>query len=54
MNYGVYDQIAWDYSERNGRNVNLKITFNLGYGKETRSTTPSVNKSIESALMTRD
>ena len=51
MNYGCYNQNSWSYSENNGRCVNLKLTYNIGYGKKTDKGEINIDKSINNALL---
>lgn len=51
MDYGCYNQNSWSYSESNGRCVNLKLTYNFGYGKKTERGEINIDKSINNALL---
>ncbi|MDD7273734.1 MAG: hypothetical protein SOZ07_05405 [Prevotella sp.] len=51
MNYGYYNQNSWSYSESDGRCVNLKLTYNMGYGKKTEQGEINIDKSINNALL---
>lgn len=51
MNYGCYKQDNWSYSESNGRCINLKLTYNIGYGKKTEKGEINIDKSINNALL---
>lgn len=51
MNYGSYNQNSWSYSESDGRCVNLKLTYNIGYGKKTEKGESNIDKSINNALL---
>ena len=51
MDYGCYQRDTWNYDEPNGCNLNLKITYNMGYGKKAERSDTEINKKINSAIM---
>lgn len=51
MDYGCYDQDIWTFSESNGCNVALKLTYSFSYGKKTKRGDVTVDKSIQDAIL---
>jgi hypothetical protein len=51
MDYGCYRRDIWNYGEADGRNVNLTVTYSLGYGKKSERGDTDINKHINSAIM---
>ena len=51
MNYGCYCRDTWEYSENDGRNINLTVTYSLGYGKKSKLGEIDIDKRINSAIM---
>jgi hypothetical protein len=51
MDYGCYQRNTWNYDEPKGCNLNLKITYNMGYGKKAERGDTEINKNINSAIM---
>ena len=51
MDYGHYNRNSWQYNEPKGRNINLKITYSIGYGKTKERGDMELNKNINSAII---
>lgn len=51
MDYGCYRRNAWNYNEPDGRLINLKLTYSIGYGKKQEIGNTDIDKSINSAIM---
>lgn len=51
MDYGSYQKSEWSFSESNGRCLNLRLTYNLGYGKETEKGDVNINRTINNAIL---
>lgn len=51
MDYGYYHRDTWNYNETDGRNINLTITYSLGYGKKSERGDTDIDKRINSAIM---
>lgn len=51
MNYGCYNQDTRTFSEPNGCNVELKLTYSLSYGKKTKRGDITVDKSTKDAIL---
>ena len=51
MDYGHYNRDSWLYNEPNGRVINLKITYSIGYGKTKQRGEMELNKNINSAII---
>ena len=51
MDYGCYRRDTWNYSESDGRNLNLKLTYNFGYGKKQERGNTEIDKRLNSAIM---
>ena len=51
MDYGHYNRNSWRYNEPKGRNINLKITYSIGYGKTKQRGDMELNKNINSAII---
>lgn len=51
MDYGCYRQDIWRYSEPDGRSLNLRLTYNLGYGRKQERSDTEIDKTINSAIM---
>ena len=54
MDYGCYNQDTWTFSEPNGCNVALKLTYNFSYGKRTKRGDITVDKSTKDAILKED
>lgn len=50
-NYGCYHQDTWRFNESDGCNLNLKLTYNFGYGKKQERGDTEIDKTINSAIM---
>lgn len=51
MDYGCYHKDMWDFSEPNGCNVSLKLTYSISYGKKSERGDISIDKSIKNAIL---
>ncbi len=51
MDYGFYNMNRRNYSESDGRSVNLMVTYNIGCGKKTAKGETNIDKSINNALL---
>lgn len=51
MDYGCYNRNSWKYSELDGRNVNLTLTYSLSYGKKSERGDIDAGKQLNSAIM---
>ena len=51
MDYGCYRRDTWNYSEADGCNLNLKLTYSFGYGKKQERGNTEIDKRINSAIM---
>lgn len=51
MDYGCYIRDTWSYSESDGRNVNLTLTYNLGYGKKRERGNTEIDRRVNSSIM---
>ena len=51
MDYGCYNQDTWTFSEPNGCNVALKLTYSFSYGKKTKRDDITVDKSTKDAIL---
>ena len=51
MDYGCYDMDRWRMNESAGRNVSLKVTYALNFGKKTDRSDVQINPVINSAIM---
>lgn len=51
MDYGCYRKDIWEFSEPNGCNVSLRLTYSFSYGKKTEREDTGIEKSIQSAIM---
>ena len=51
MDYGCYRRDIWNYGEADGRNINLTVTYSLGYGKKSERGDTDIDKHINSAIM---
>ena len=51
MDYGCYRRNTWNYSESDGCNLNLKLTYSFGYGKKQERGNTEIDKRINSAIM---
>ena len=51
MDYGHYNRDSWRYNEPDGRVINLKITYSIGYGKTKQRGDMELNKNINSAII---
>ncbi|MCI1247174.1 MAG: hypothetical protein LKG14_07335 [Prevotella sp.] len=51
MDYGCYQRDTWSYNEPDGCNLNLKLTYSIGYGKKEKRDDLDINKNINSAIM---
>lgn len=51
MDYGCFCRDTRNYSETDGFNVNLTLTYSLGYGKKSERGDTSISKQINSAIM---
>ena len=51
MEYGCYNRNSWNFSDADGRNINLTLTYNFNYGKKSERGEIEVNKNIDSAIM---
>ena len=51
MDYGCYNQDTWTFSEPNGCNVALKLTYSFSYGKKTKRGDITVDKSTKDAIL---
>ena len=51
MDYGCYRRDTWNYSEPDGCNLNLKVTYSFGYGKKQERGNTEIDKRINSAIM---
>lgn len=51
MDYGCYRRDTWNYHEPGGCNVNLKLTYSLGYGKKSERGDTEINRHLNSAIM---
>lgn len=54
MDYGCYNQNTWTFSEPNGGNVALKLTYSFCYGKKTKRGDITVEKSTKDAILKGD
>lgn len=54
MDYGCYNQNTWTFSEPNGCNVALKLTYSFSYGKKTKRGDITVEKSTKNAILKGD
>ncbi len=51
MDYGCYKMDRWRMNESAGRNVSLKVTYALNFGKKTDRSDVQINPIINSAIM---
>ena len=51
MDYGCYRRDTWKYNEPDGCNVNLTVTYSLGYGKKSERGDTDISKQPNSAIM---
>lgn len=51
MDYGCYHKDMWDFSEPNGCNIGLKLTYSFSYGKKSERGDISIDKSIKNAIL---
>ena len=51
MDDGCYNRDSWKYSEFDGRNVNLTLTYSLSYGKKSERGDVDAEKQLDSAIM---
>ncbi len=51
MDYGCCRRNTWKYSEPDGCNVNLTVTYSLGYGKKSERGDTDISKHTNSAIM---
>jgi len=51
MDYGCMKRDIHNYSEPDGRNVNLKATWSFGYGKKHECSDANIDNSINSAIL---
>ncbi|MBQ9554609.1 MAG: hypothetical protein IJV05_00135 [Muribaculaceae bacterium] len=51
MDYGCYNMDRWRMNETAGRNVSLKVTYALNFGKKTDRSDVQINPIINSAIM---
>ncbi len=51
MDYGCYNMDRWRMNESAGRNVSLKVTYALNFGKKTDRSDVQINPVINSAIM---
>ena len=51
MDYGCYNMDRWRMNETAGRNVSLKVTYALNFGKKTDRSDVLINPIINSAIM---
>ena len=51
LDYGCYRRDIWNYGEADGRNINLTVTYSLGYGKKSERGDTDIDKHINSAIM---
>ena len=49
--FGCYHQDTWRFSEPDGRNLNLKLAYNFGYGKKQERGDTEIDKTINTAIM---
>lgn len=51
MDYGCYHRDTWNYNESDGRLINLKLTYSIGYGKKQKMGNTDIDKKLNSAIM---
>ena len=51
MDDGCYNRNSWKYSEIDGRNINLTLTYSLNYGKKSERGEVDAEKQLNSAIM---
>jgi len=51
MDYGCYHRDVWNYNESDGCNINLTLTYSLGYGKKSELGNTDIEKKINSAIL---
>lgn len=51
MNYGCYQRDSWKYSEADGCNINLKVTYSFGFGKKQERGSTDIDAKLNSAIM---
>lgn len=51
MDYGCYNKNIWDFSEANGNNLSLKLTYSFSYGKKSQRGDVTIDKSTKNAIL---